>query len=189
MELALALIVNFFIEDNFLIVNYRVVNNTYNTLYLITTNTRHDIKLGPVPDSSVVQLSLHKDTLEIIKAKPVAPQDRFYTPSPYFVSTLKTKEEYSESFRLKLPVEIPVENKKSISIFNKKNALYVKFSIQYIVGNKFINEKIVMVNGEPYKILVANTSEIEANQIVKPPSEGVLTSTTKSISVPLKIIY
>jgi hypothetical protein len=186
MNTLLTLTVSFLIQGSVLVVSYTVVNQSMQTVYLTNLATRRDSEKGPIPDKSMAFIYFEDDIIHITKRKPSLPENKFYTPVPHYVTPLKGKEVFTETFSLTLPLKEVIPYKNSQPKGEDKRAHRIYFSLGYIEDNDYIEAVQVQRQGEDVFLLrPSQAAKKPQKEPVEPVKEKFIFSKKVKLEVPV----
>jgi hypothetical protein len=130
----LVLTVRFQLESAQLVLEYTVVNESAETVYL----TNHGVSYesgGPVPDRNQVWVHFEKGVVHLSQRQPKNPGDAFRQPMPHFVTPVLPGKEFRQRIALALPLaeNVPYRTVKP------SGALLINHSAYFSVGYKRAN--------------------------------------------------
>jgi hypothetical protein len=181
----LTLMVSFLMDGNSLMLTYSVTNKSPTLVYLSNLHVHVEQGAGPVPDPSVAFVTFEKEEVHITKRKPPMPQDKLYTPLPYYVTPLKPGATFKESLSLPLPLKqnIPYTSIQTNDQISKMKAVY--FSLGYFESNPAIEAGELQRGGQKVFILRPSAALKKGEVANQPAVEKFLVSEKTQLEIPI----
>lgn len=186
MEITLFFLVNAFVNEDFLFIEYEVTNKTTDLCYLINVLTNCDMSKGiEFIDTNKVFFDINNGKLVISKKRPIDDTLELKMPEPYFVTPIEPGGQFSEMIKIKLPVTISQKNGNNNLILNSNTLDHFIFNIGFIIDNELLKIKTINFNGTNATMLITSGKKV-APEDFKPVEEFFLTSEVKNVRIPIK---